>query len=59
MEEHKKFWKVTRIDADTGQDDEVDNRVKDLNNYFKREADEDFLFKVEKLSKEEYEETEK
>ena len=58
--EYKKYWKVTIIDIDNGEDIETHNRVENLNDFIEDFEDSgDYLFKITHLTKEEYEETEK
>lgn len=59
--EKTKYWKITQINNETGLDEEVNNRVIDLNAFFmnRNEGIESYLWKLEKLTKKEFEETEK
>ena len=55
MNNYKKYWKITlKLEGE----DIVFNRVGSLDNFFKR-LDRNINFEIERLSKKEFEETEK
>ena len=53
------YYKVTATEISEYNEQEISNRVEDLNNFFKYADFESFDYKVEKLSDEEFLETEK